>query len=228
MKSKIVYTRVEAEEIIQLIGEKLESDTQKQKSIRGKIRNRGFWASEFGFRDGYTVDNFLSVVQIIDGRGESPSATVRRIVSDPQVAISRNTSKPGRTITDEAYIIDLCDELLSVKALRQHRFDFLRGDAGTKLPVDAFYPSLNLVIEYRERQHTEAVNFFDRRQTVSGMGRGEQRKKYDQLRRDLIPEHGIQLVELGYDDFDHTSGKRLKRDRVKDLVVLGSFLKIHI
>ncbi|WP_309751901.1 hypothetical protein [Novosphingobium sp.] len=44
------------------------------------------------------------------------------------------------------------------------------------LPVDAWYPELALVIEYRERQHSEAVKFFDQRETVSGVGRGEQRR----------------------------------------------------
>ena len=44
------------------------------------------------------------------------------------------------------------------------------------------------MIEYCERQHTEAVAFFDHneRLTVSGVTRGEQRKIYDQRRRDLL------------------------------------------
>ncbi len=65
MKSRTTYTREEADEIIKLIEEKLKSDTPTQKGIRAKIRKRGFWASEFGFRDGYTADNFLSVIKII-------------------------------------------------------------------------------------------------------------------------------------------------------------------
>jgi hypothetical protein len=51
------------------------------------------------------------------------------------------------------------------------------------------------------------LKFFDRRQTVSGMDRGEQRKLYDQRRRDVLPKHSIKLIEFGYDDFEHTSGK---------------------
>src|SRR5271163_234983 len=31
---------------------------------------------------------------------------------------------------DESYVIDLCDRVLRLKANRQHRFDFLRGDSG--------------------------------------------------------------------------------------------------
>ena len=62
---------------------------------------------------------------------------------------------------DEEYILSLCDALLGRKPLRQHRFSFLLGDSGRRLPVDAFYSDLKLVIEYRERQHTEAVALFD-------------------------------------------------------------------
>jgi hypothetical protein len=84
---------------------------------------------------------------------------------------------PSRTLSDESYVIDLCDEVLGEAALRQHRFDYLRGDArpggqGVRLPVDAYYPALELVVEYRERQHTESIPFMDRRMTVSGVDRG--------------------------------------------------------
>ena len=72
----------------------------------------------------------------------------------------------NKKLKDEHYIIELCDKLLNIKALRSHTFDFLRGDpnkkgVSRKLPVDAFYKSLNLVIEFNERQHTEKVPFFD-------------------------------------------------------------------
>jgi hypothetical protein len=92
--------------------------------------------------------------------------------------------------SDENYVLNLCDEVLNQKGLRQHRFDFLRGDSGTKLPVDIYYPSLNLVIEYRETQHTNSVKHFDKPDvmTVSGVHRGEQRKIYDQRRRDITAE----------------------------------------
>lgn len=69
-----------------------------------------------------------------------------------------------RKESDEWYVVNLCDEALRKKAERGHRFPFLLGDPGSrgpaKLPVDAFYPDLNLVIEYRERQHFEAVRHF--------------------------------------------------------------------
>jgi hypothetical protein len=132
---------------------------------------------------------------------------------------------PKRTLSDESYVIDLCDEVLGTPALRQHRFDWLRGDArpgkqGVRLPVDAYYPELQLVVEYRERQHTEAVPIMDRRMTVSGVDRGTQRAIYDQRRRDVLPQHGIELVELSYADFAHDENKHLLRRRDEDLAVV--------
>ena len=127
-----------------------------------------------------------------------------------------------RKESDEFYVIDLCDEVLGAKASRQHTFDFLRGDGtpGRRLPVDAYYPELNLVVEYRERQHYESVAFFDRKLTVSGVSRGEQRRIYDQRRRDILPGQGIRLVEISYSDLKHDGRKRLVRDRQNDLAVI--------
>ena len=118
----------------------------------------------------------------------------------------------SRTSSDESYILELCDQVLGIQASRQATFDFLRGDPGTrgrgvKLRVDAYYPSLQLVIEYRERQHSEDVAFFDKRDrlTISGIHRGEQRKRYDERRRQILPAHDITLLELSFDDFEHDS-----------------------
>lgn len=98
---------------------------------------------------------------------------------------------PNRANSDEHYIIYLIDDYLGIKAHRQATFDFLRGDPspnrkGTKLPVDAYYTSLRLAVEYHERQHSERVPHFDKphRITVSGVNRGEQRLIYDQRRQE--------------------------------------------
>ena len=78
----------------------------------------------------------------------------------------KNTEKTHgsspRTLSDESYVIDLCDCVLKTKASRGRRFGFLIGDPDKngncrKLPVDAYYSSLSLVVEYCERQHTESV-----------------------------------------------------------------------
>lgn len=126
---------------------------------------------------------------------------------------------------DEQYVIDICDRVLGRRSLRGHRFDFLRGDpgdnrrVGSTLPVDAYYEDLRLVVEYCERQHSEAVPLFDKRQTVSGMPRDQQRRRYDQRRRDVLPTHGIALVELHVHEFEHNSSKRLLRVPADERIV---------
>lgn len=127
-------------------------------------------------------------------------------------------------IRDEHYVLDLCDAVLGLKAVRQHCFPFLTGDPDRRgcrkpLPVDGFYPALSLVVEYHERQHRERVVFFDDKPTVSGVPRGEQRRRYDERRRDLLPKHGYALVVLDVDEFAHDRAKRLLRHSTdKDIV----------
>ena len=87
------------------------------------------------------------------------------------------------------------------------------------LPVDAYYPEIRLVIEYHERQHTSSVPFLDKRKTVSGVGRGEQRRLYDERRRELLPKHGYKLIVFDYSEFPCTSTGRLLRDREAGRIV---------
>lgn len=134
-----------------------------------------------------------------------------------------------RTDSDEHYVLDLCDEILGTAGRRQATFDWLRGDPspgrplGTKLPVDGHWPELGLVIEFQEKQHTEAVPFFDRRQTVSGVGRGEQRRRYDQRKLELIPAHGMRLVVIHKAEFT-VRGDQIVRSHDRDIVIVSARL----
>lgn len=130
--------------------------------------------------------------------------------------LRKNSSK------DEDYVIDLCDEALELTASRQHRFDFLRGDGnpGVKLPVDAYYEEKKLVVEYYEKQHTEAVPFFDKKNTVSGVSRDEQRRIYDERRKEVLPQHGIEVVIISYNDFKYDGQKRIIRNKERDLEIV--------
>ncbi|MCR2813044.1 hypothetical protein [Microbacterium sp. zg.Y1084] len=115
---------------------------------------------------------------------------------------------------NEAYVLRLCDEVLGSPGRREHTFDWLRGDPSPKtgnrkpLPVDAYWPRLKLVVEFHEKQHSEAVKHFDKPDvmTVSGVHRGEQRRIYDDRRRELIPAHGLSLVILPMSDFSVRGG----------------------
>lgn len=157
-------------------------------------------------------------------------------IPDKQNNLSKTTvtQKTSTKSRDEDYIIDLCDELLKAEGSRQHRFDFLLGDPGkngrrTKLPVDVYYETLYLVIEFKEIQHTQPVKHFDKpdKLTISGVHRGEQRKKYDQLRMTELPKHGIRFMEIFYDSFDFGSNHKIKRDRQKDLERVRKLLEAN-
>jgi hypothetical protein len=128
-----------------------------------------------------------------------------------------------RSSSDEHYVINLCDEALGAKASRQHRFDFLIGDPGrngrrTRLPVDAYYERLKLVVEYFERQHDEPVPHFDKpyRMTISGVHRGQQRRLYDRRREIVLPRHGLSLVRLRVTDFPNRNDRSLLRQQLVD------------
>jgi hypothetical protein len=137
---------------------------------------------------------------------------------------------------DEDYVINICDRVLNQTSTRQHRFDFLRGDPvrngglGRKLPVDAYYGSLKLVIEYRERQHAESIPFFDKpeRLTCSGCARDEQRRRYDKRRQDFLNQHGIKLVALYYTMFRCNASRRLWRDEEADKAVIRQRLSEYL
>jgi hypothetical protein len=144
----------------------------------------------------------------------------------------KQEAKESRLHSDETYVIDLCDTVLKQKSERQKRFPFLLGDvhkdgkSKTQLPVDAYYPVLNLVIEYKEAQHTEAIDFFDKEniKTVSGVSRGEQRKIYDQRRATELPLNGIKLIEIPFDVFNCDSQKRIIRNSEQDLKTVEDIL----
>ncbi|WP_197373529.1 hypothetical protein [Mycolicibacterium baixiangningiae] len=136
----------------------------------------------------------------------------------------------SRADSDEHYVLDLCDEVLGIPARRQERFDWLRGDPsptrprGAPLPVDGYWPGLRLVVEFQEEQHSQPSPFFDRRQTVSGVGRGEQRRLYDARKRTLMPEHGLRLVVIEKSAFTVRS-RRIARDRTRDIAVVREHLE---
>jgi hypothetical protein len=61
--------------------------------------------------------------------------------------------------------------------------------------------------------------------TVSGVHRGEQRRIYDQRRREILPKHGIQLIEISYSDFNHDRQKKIIRDLIRDLEIVKMIIK---
>ncbi len=138
----------------------------------------------------------------------------------------------GRGNSDEAYVLDLCDEVIGMAASRQHRFDWLLGDPGRsgqrrRLPVDGYWISHQLVVEYRELQHDGPNAFFDKpdRLTVSGVHRGQQRAIHDARRDELIPAHGLRLVVIKPADLDASPRGRLRRSTDGDIKAVARILR---
>ncbi len=116
------------------------------------------------------------------------------------------------------------DALKCAGYLENHRFDFLRGDPtprlplGSQLPVDAYYPEANLVLEFRESQHyTDRSELWDKRITATGGTRKQQRKKYDDRREEVLPNHGIRLLII----YDY----QLTGDYEKDIDTIRKAIK---
>lgn len=78
-----------------------------------------------------------------------------------------------------------------------------------------------------ERQHSEAVPFFDRRITGTGMPRSEQRRLYDERRVAVLPQQGIHLVVLHAIDLAHWRQKLL-RHRYDDEKVIRQKLASYL
>lgn len=119
-----------------------------------------------------------------------------------------------RDSSDERYVLDLVAKAIQSRCSFQHRFDGLLGDPSktgrrAKLPVEGYFPSHNLIVEYRERQHFEHVPIMDRRMTISGIPRGEQRHLYDRRREQWTIEHGYKLLIISYRELSHKKNGRL-------------------
>lgn len=219
------FTKNEIAAIENLVRQLQNAPSDKQKGIRNKIRKIGLYWSEVADGMPYTVENLhklvsCGVIKIVDSKSFAdtlPSKTQKA----PVIKVEKQVAG-GRTMSDEYYVIGLCNEVLGLTAQQQYKFPFLLGDNGRALPVDAYYETLNLVVEYYERQHTESVKFFDRRMTVSGVSRGEQRKLYDERRRTELPKHGIKLVVIDYSDFGDS--KKLVRNHAHDIEVVRHIL----
>lgn len=138
--------------------------------------------------------------------------------------IPNTRSNKSRENSDEYYVIGLCNEVLGIEAIHQATFDFLKDDTGAGLKVDAYYEPLKLVVEYMEIQHFKKGMFGNKYCPASGMYRDNQRAMYDQRRRDILPKHGIKLVEIKYSDFAYNSKYRLLRNREEDIKVIRKLL----
>lgn len=137
-----------------------------------------------------------------------------------------------RSIQDDDYLIALCDEILNKTSKKQFTFDDLRGDyhkdkiTRTKLPLDAYYSDLSLVIEVVNKKSIAPKNGRDKSQklTVSGVTREEQRKIYQERKRTFLEDKNIKVFEINFALFDTNEQNRLVRNQENDTALLKDLL----
>ena len=130
--------------------------------------------------------------------------------------------------SDEYYLVSLCDEILKQKASRKHTFDTLvgnlhkRGKGRTKLPLDAYYEELKLVIEFLK--HSNSIEELDKKEQA----RITQIKFYKELKKKAIAKKKLHLIEINYADFQQDEANKLIRNKENDILLLKGILKQFI
>lgn len=119
--------------------------------------------------------------------------------------------------SEEKCIALFMSVLKTDKVEKQKRFDFIIGDKtekrpnGTKLPVDAYFPDYNFVLEYMGKQHFTEVKHFDRRP-----GRNNQRKRYDLIKENMLAKNKITLIYFKYDEEINEENVKKKLIKILD------------
>jgi len=127
--------------------------------------------------------------------------------------------------SDQYYLISLCDELVGQEASREHTFDTLvgnlhkRGKGRTKLPLDAYYEDLKLVIELRrDRDPSEELD-------INEQERVDQVTYYNELKKKAVLKKELRLMEIKYASFDTDAHGALLKNKEQDVTVLSGYLK---
>lgn len=127
--------------------------------------------------------------------------------------------------SDEFYLVNLCDELLEQEASRKHTFNTLvgnlhkRGKGRTKLPLDAYYENLKLVIEFlRKDKDFDALDKNEQARMI-------QVQRYNQLKKKAIVQKDLRLIEINYAAFECDEAGKLIRNEAHDKLILKDILK---
>jgi hypothetical protein len=97
----------------------------------------------------------------------------------------------------EQYILQKLDQALSAPNTRlcEHTWPWLVNPTTSyHLHVDAFYPGINLAVEYNGSYHYGSKPGFDGRYSLA------QRQTLDDLKLSLLRAHGLQVLVIKYDE----------------------------
>ncbi|MGL1887470.1 MAG: hypothetical protein OCD76_13225 [Reichenbachiella sp.] len=133
--------------------------------------------------------------------------------------------------SDQSYLINLCDEVLELSSSRDHKFGFLLGDANRDgmsrsiLPVDAYYHTLSLAIEFTHRALDDKdYSEKEDRLTNSGVTRSEQRKIYSERKIKGLRSNEKEVAVIDYSSFKIDKQGKIVRDLESDKKILKGIL----
>ena len=101
---------------------------------------------------------------------------------------------PLNLYKDAEKTILLFEDVLGESAQREKTFEWLINDkTGYNMYLDAYFPEMNIALEYHGMQHYEFVPFMEKKE-----GSFKQRQYRDKLKKKLCLEHGLTFIEYGY------------------------------
>lgn len=102
------------------------------------------------------------------------------------------------------YVLGVISGIIKEEPKFEYTFDWLiNPKTNQNLRLDAYYPSLNLAIEINGRQHYDRKSFFHK--TEKDFKEAIFR---DKLKKKLLKEHNIHLIEISYkDSFEQIENK---------------------
>jgi hypothetical protein len=137
-----------------------------------------------------------------------------------------------RANSDEKYLVDMINSLLGKKGSEKQTFDYLLGDlhqdgeTRTELPVDLYFWELKLAIEFVNHPKTreQLIPQKQKKMTVSGVTRAEQRVKYFDRKKKVLTKKGMDFVEIPLAGFECDEQLKLFRNPENDERVLRGIL----
>lgn len=231
MKGQNRFTIEQIDAIKKLIADKVRATPDKQKSIRAKIRNLGFYFSDFSsMKDGYTVADFENLIQsgqiIVIGGYYKPAPTT----SKAETTLVTNVINPTATnISTDLNILlkTLSQNLFDPLADNENAIDNTSGNyilclrTKSKLPTIAIAPKVTmfngLAVIYTGIA-SKSLRTRDYRQHFEGNNAGR-----STLRKSLGVLFGYKLIPS---DKDPKTGKT--KFSIKDEIELTNWMRSNL
>lgn len=99
----------------------------------------------------------------------------------------------------EKIVLDSVAKLLNNDYINQKTFEWLKGTKGWLLRCDGYFKDYNLVVEFDGRQHFEPVDFGGKGEEFA-LEQFKEIQINDHIKNSLIPQHGIKLLRIAYDE----------------------------